>query len=113
MEEDLDHILLDQYHAALRQRKLIAKLKKLMKNDHQIDMVSVTLEKRIQFYVTMIKDKTILGKKVKRKKSSEDVLCKNPVFEMYRYGVFVTFFGYQMFWNSMKDYMNQFNKKQS
>lgn len=107
---DLDHILLNQYHAAKRQRKLVDRLMKLMKGDGNVVNVSEALDKRIAFFESMIEDKSILTKKVKRLKCI-DVLEKNPLLEYYRYGMYVTLFGYQIFWDSMKVYMKQYRQK--
>lgn len=110
-EKDLDHILLDQYHAAKRQRKTVDRLIKVCPEDEGFLMCREANEKRILFFESVIEDKSILKKKVKRVKCDDIFGNKNVVFEIYRYSLFVTFYSYKVFWNSMKSYANQFNKK--
>lgn len=108
---DLDHILLDQYHAAKRSKKVIKRAKKLLPNDPLVEIGEELVEKRIQFYESMIRDKSLLHKRHKRKKSTElDILAKNPVYDWYKTIFMVTTFGYKMFAGSVSQYMSYFKK---
>lgn len=111
-EEDLDHILLDQYHACQRQLKVTKRIRKLLKNDPNLDNVDNNIRNRMKFFEEMITDKTILTtKKPKKKKSEEDILCKNPIYNMYKNAYMMTFIGYKMMYNYMEEYMLNFYKK--
>ena len=64
---DLDHILLDQLHHAKRSKKAVKRVKKLCPNDPLVLVGDELIDKRIQFFESMISDKTLLRKKHKRK----------------------------------------------
>lgn len=112
-EEDLDHILLDQYHSCQRQLRTTRKIRKLLKNDPNLDRVDENIHKKMKFFEEMIVDKNILKhKKPKiKKQSQEDVLNRNPIYNMYKNAYMITFIGYKMMYNYMEEYMNNFYKK--
>jgi hypothetical protein len=108
---DLDHILLDQLHNARQSRKIVKRVKKLCPNDPLTLIGEELIEKRIQFYESMISEKTLLRKKHKRKKHKNiDILAKNPVYEWYKTVFMATTFGYKMFSDSVSSYMSYFKK---
>lgn len=109
---ELDEILLDQLHGAKRSKKLVKRLRKLYrKPDSYLDKGEVYIDGRIQFFESMIQDKSLLVKKVKKRKVKQsDLLSRNPVYEWYRNAMFVTNFGYKMFTDSVSQYMSYFRK---
>ena len=112
-KDDLDHILIDQWHSAKRARKVIKNAKKLLPNDPLVHYGEQASDKRIQFFESMISDKTQLHKKHKRKKRTKsiDILARNPVIEWYKVAFMATTFGYKMFTDSVSQYMSYFTKK--
>lgn len=109
--DELDEILLEQLHAAKRSKKLVKRIRKLFKNDPAIDKGEVYIDGRIQFFENMIQDKSLLLKKVKKKKTKQsDLLSRNPVYEWYRNTMFITNLGYKMFTDSLSQYMSYFRK---
>jgi hypothetical protein len=109
--DDLDHILLCQYHATKRQLKLIKRIKKLLKNDPKVDDVEYQSKMKLQFFEDMIEDKTLLDSKPPKVKKEEDVLDKNPVYTMYKNTMMFTMFGYKVFSDAMQTYLSAFYKK--
>lgn len=110
-DQDLDHILLDQYHTAKRVRKAGQKTKKLMPNDPLVIQIEMMIDKRIQFYESMICDKSLLKKKHKKRKTKEaDILARNPVVDWYKMIFMTTTFGYRMMVVSVSEYMSYFKR---
>lgn len=111
-EETLDQILLEQLHAAKNGHKLIKRLKKLIKNDPGVDALEHQNKIRIEFFENMIQDKDLLKKKNKKKrKKQSDLLSRNPVYEAYRFALFVTILGYNTMTDNMKNYFSFFKKE--
>lgn len=109
--DELDHILLDQLHAAKRSKKVVKRAKKLLPTDRLVIVGEILVEKRIQFFESMISDKTLLHKRHKRKKQKDlDILSRNPVYEWYKTVFMATTFGYKMFADSVSSYMSYFKK---
>ena len=110
--DELDEILLDQLHSVKRTKKLLKRLKKLYrKSDPYIEKGEVYIENKIKFFESMIQDKSLLFKKVKKKKVKQsDLLSRNPFYEWYRNTMFVTNFGIKMFTDSLSQYMSYFKK---
>jgi hypothetical protein len=108
---ELDEILLEQLHSARRRIRLIKRLKKLLKNDKGLIEGEKLVEKKIRFFESMIEDKSLLKKKVKKKKQKEsDLLARNPVYEWYRNVFLFTTVGYKIVWDSLTGYMSFFKK---
>lgn len=108
---ELDEILLDQWHNAKKNKKMIKRVRKLLKDDPVVDQGEERINGRIQFLESMISDKSLLHKKRKKKKRKElDILAKNPVYEWYRQALYVTVFSYKMFMDSVSQYMSYFKK---
>lgn len=110
--EDLDHILLDQLHAMKRNMKLIKKLKKLFPKNKDIEEVEKANKLRQEFFESMIENKSILDKKLKKKEKVEDVLDRNPMYYLYRNTIMTAAFGYMFFVNSIQKYWEQFKDKE-
>ena len=111
---ELDEILLDQLHSAQRRQKLIKRLKKILKDGHDLGRVEHQNNLTMHYLKSMIKDKSLLEKKHKKKRKEEsDILTKNPVYEWYKYTFLVTKFSYKMIAESFQEYMSFFsnNKK--
>ena len=110
-EETLDQILLEQLHAAKNGHKLIKRLKKLIKNDPGIDALQHQNKIRIEFFENMIQDKSLLVKKLKKKKHKQsDLLSRNPVYEAYRLTVFISIYGLNLLTQTIKNYTYTFKK---
>lgn len=110
-EKDLDHILLDQLHAAKKSKKTVQKLKSMYKNDPELINGEKRIDKRIKFFEDMIQDKSILKKKLPKKKQKEnDFLYKNIWVEAYKYTAFVSFYGYNVLSEYVKNYYSYFKR---
>lgn len=111
MTDDLDEILLEQLHAAKRQKKLIKRLKKLLKNEHLLYVGDEMVDKKITFLESMIHNKSLLHKKPKKRKTKQsDLLARNPVYELYRNAILFTTVGFKLFSGSLSEYMSSFKK---
>jgi len=111
-EETLDQILLEQLHAAKNGHKLIKRLKKLIKNDPGVEALHHQNKIRIEFFENMIQDKSLLIKKLKKKKQKQsDLLARNPFYEAYRLTIFATLYGYNVLSQSIKNYTTFFRKE--
>jgi hypothetical protein len=89
--DELDTILLDQYHRAKRSLKMCKRHRILLKDDPELARLERQVLKTMQFLEEMINDKTILHKKPgKRKKTEKSVFCSNPWFEAYKTAFTVT-----------------------
>lgn len=109
--DELDCILLDQLHSAKRAKKAVKRVKKLTPSDPLVIIGESMIDKRIQFFESMISDKTLLRKKHKRKKRKDlDILAKNPVYDWYKTIFMATTFSYKMFMDSVSSYMSYFKK---
>lgn len=86
-------------------------MKKLMPTEILLVVGEEMVEKRIEFYASMIEDKELLQKKHKKKKEKDkDVLARNPVYEWYRNVFYLTVFSYKTFMHSATQYMSYFKK---
>jgi hypothetical protein len=111
MSDELDEILLEQLHAARRQKKLIKRLKRLLKNEHLLYVGDEMVDKRITFYESMIHNKSLLLRKPKKRKTKQsDLLARNPFYEWCRNVTMVTNITYKMFSDSLSGYMSFFKK---
>ena len=61
--DDLDHILLEQYHSTKRRLKTIKRLRAVFNYQEDLDMVEHQTHRELKFYESMIRDKSLLGKK--------------------------------------------------
>ena len=70
-------------------------------------------EKRVQFFEFMIEDKTLLHKKIKKKKRDKDpdILARSTSYEWYRNFMMVSTIGYKMMMESIQTYTSLFYKK--
>ena len=109
---ELDEILLEQLHTARRINKKIKRAKKLMNHDHLVYQMEEYNSKKIEYFESMIQDKTLLHKRIKKKKKNKDsdILARNPVYEWYRTALYMTVFSYKTFRHSMREYMALFKK---
>lgn len=62
-KDELDDILLEQFHSARRRLKTVQRLKRLLKNEPSLLELEVKILNKIVFFETMIKDKRLLVKK--------------------------------------------------
>lgn len=109
---ELDEILLEQLHVARRLRHKMRKARKLMGNDPTLLYCQEANEKRIVFLENMIKDKSLLHKKMKKKKKEKnpDILARSTSYEWYRNIMMVTNIGYKIMIDSFQTYMSLFRK---
>lgn len=112
MEEDLDHILLDQYHVSKYLQRKMKRARKLIGDDPLLLQFQECNDKRMLFFESMIEDKSILHKK-KRKSinRSDDLLAKHPLVEFYKYAWVSTFCSYNMAIKYVQNYLSMFTKK--
>lgn len=104
---ELDLILLEQLHNVKRQKKIIKRHKKLLGNDPWLEKGDIILDKRIEFFESMIIDKTLLHKKQRKKKDKDkDILSRSVYYEWYRNIFFLTTIGYRL----LTDYVSNFKK---
>lgn len=110
---ELDEILLEQLHIAQRQRKRIRRMIRMMPHESLLREGEIMATKRIQFFETMIQDKSILHKKVKRKKKEKDpdILARGIFHEWYRNAYVLTKVSYNMMAKSVQTYMSFFSIK--
>mgnify|MGYP003333503754 FL=1 len=109
---ELDEILLEQLHTARYIAKKMRKARRVMGLDYTLLSLQAINEKKIQFYETMINDKTLLQKKRKKKKVSKDpdILARSTPYEWYRNFMIVSNIGYKMMIESVQAYMSLFKK---
>lgn len=110
MEEDLDHILLQQYHSCKRSLKVVKKLKTYYGHDPNLDNVEKQIHLKMDYCIFFMKNKDIIKKKPKKVKKV-DCLSRNPIYEMYRTSYMMTVFSYQVFTQSVQSYLSYFRKK--
>lgn len=111
MNDELDLILVEQLQQTRKNKKMIKRVRKLLKNDPAVDKGEEYIDGRIKFFESMICDKSLLYKKHKKKKQKDqDILARNPVYEWYRQALYVTVFSYKMFMDSVSGYMSYFKK---
>lgn len=112
MEEELDQILLDQYHIHKGLGKKMVTAKKLMGDDPLLLEFQKLNEKRTKFFENMINDKTILSKKKRKtKKKYDDLLARHPLVDVYKYTWMSTYYGYSMMIESIRNYISFFKKR--
>lgn len=110
-EKDLDHILLEQLNSAKNTKKTIKRIKGFFPHDDGLHMVEIQNNLRIKFFESMIQDKSIINKKIIKKKPKEnDILYKNPLIEVYKYTMFISVYGYVVLSEYVKSYTSYFKK---
>ena len=110
---ELDEILLEQLHVARIMAKKMRKARRVMGPDPTLLTLQEMNEKKIQFFEYMIQDKTLLHKKVKRKKKKDkdpDILARSTSYEWYRNLMIMSNIGYKMMMESFQTYMSYFRK---
>ncbi len=110
---ELDEILHEQLHFARHLAKKMRKARKVMGPDPYLLSCQQMNEKRIQFFETMIDDKTLLQKKHKRKKKEKnpDILARSTSYEWYRNFMLASNIGYKLMVESFQAYMSYFKKE--
>ena len=86
-------------------------MKKIFGDVDELQRVINANQLRLQFFESMIEDKSLLDKKIKKKKKKEDVLDRNPIYYMYRNTVMAAAFGYMYFSSSIQKYLDFFKKR--
>ncbi len=109
---ELDEILLHQLHVSMRNRKHLRRIEKLLKNDPVVKKGKAYIEGRIKFFESMIEDKTLLHKKIKRNKKEKenDLLARNPIYEWYRNAYLISKISYSAMYDFFQAYMSNFKK---
>lgn len=107
MEDELDRILLDQLHACKRSLKTIKNLRKFLPNDETgLDQLEEFTLNRMVFFERYIKDKSLLEKKIKKKKP----ISKPSIYDIYRNYYIISMVTYKVMINSMHSYLSFFRK---
>lgn len=109
--DELDGILLEQLHVAKRQRKVIRRLRRMFGHDSGLEKGEISNDKRIEFFESMINDKSLLHKRQRRKKDKDqDILTRSPIYLAYRNVFFFTTFSYHLFLDSATRYASYIKK---
>ena len=108
---ELDEILHEQLHVARHLAKKMRKARRVMGPDPSLLIFQQMNEKKIQFFESMIDDKTLLQKKHKRKRQQNpDILARSTSYEWYRNFMVMSNIGYKMMVDSFQAYMSYFRK---
>ena len=109
---ELDEILLEQLHVAKHIKKKMKKARRVMGDDPTLIELQERNDKKIQYFEYMIQDKTLLHKKVKKKKRDKDpdILARSTSYEWYRNIMMATNIGYKIMIDSFQTYMSLFRK---
>lgn len=109
---ELDEILLEQLHVAKHIKKKMKKAGRVMGDDPTLIELQERNDKKIQYFEYMIQDKTLLHKKVKKKKRDKDpdILARSTSYEWYRNIMIATNIGYKIMIDSFQTYMSLFKK---
>jgi hypothetical protein len=110
--EELDQILIQQLQSSKKALKIVKRHLKLMPNDPWLNDGLIIIQRKINFFEEMINDKSLLKKKIKIKKE-KDALEKNTIYTFYRNIWLVTFVGYNIFCDSIKNYISMFKKEKN
>ena len=108
---ELDEILLSQYHSAKKTMKALQRIKKIFPENKESLEAEQANKFRQEFFKSMIDNKDILTKKPKKKEKTEDILDKNPMFYIYRNTIMAAAFGYMYFTSYIQKYWEQFRKE--
>ena len=111
MEEELEQILLDQYHVSKHIGKRMKRARSLMGDDPLLIQFQGLNEKRTMFFESMIQNKQLMKKKKRKiKKRHHDLLARHPLVEMYKYAWMTTCYGYNIVIESFKGFRNLYRK---
>lgn len=115
MSEEIDQILIEQWDAAHRRRKIYERYRKLAPHEHVLlDAAEHALNLYMDYLVSMMINKELTKQKRKRKKlEAVDVLQINPVYEWWRNALFIGIFGSRIFYRSMLQYMAAYSFRKS
>jgi hypothetical protein len=109
--EELDQILLEQYHSAKRRLKIIKRHRILLKNDTELDRLEQSVLNTVKYLEGQIRDKRLFEKKPsKRKKTEKSIFCSNPWFEAYKGAFTVTVWSTRLFSEYTQGYINEIAK---
>lgn len=104
--DELDLILLDQYHTTKRRLKTVKKLRKIVSYKEDLDRVEISIQQSLIFFETMIVDKSLLNKKHKLKKQTDDILGKGYIKDSIKYVFAYSALSYRMINDFWKNYMS-------
>jgi len=83
-----------------------------MPNDPWLKDGIIIIGKKIQFYESMIQNKELLQKKIKKKKQKDlDILSRSPIYTLYRDVMIVTNIGYRFFIDMAQSYISLYTSK--
>lgn len=109
--EELDQILLEQYHSAKRRLKIIKRHRILLKNDTELDRLEQQVLRTVKYLEGQIRDKRLFEQKPsKRKKTEKSIFCNNPWFEAYKTAFTVTAWSTRLFSEYTQGYINEVSK---
>jgi len=112
LTDELDYILVEQLHSTRKQLKIVKRHLRLMPTDPWLNKGLPQLEKRIQFFESMIENKELMKKRRKRKKEcNADILTRNPIYTWYRDAMIVTNIGYKFFSDIAQSYISLYTNK--
>lgn len=82
--EELDLILVSQHNSCKRRLKAVKKLRKILKDNNNLDLVEEQINKNIIYLETFIIDKSLFKKKIKKDTPVEELFKRNIFIETYR-----------------------------
>ena len=78
-----------------------------MPNDPWLNRGVTIIERKIEFFETMIQNKELIKKKKKKKKEcNPDILTRSPIYTVYRDAMIVTNIGYRFFMDVAQSYIS-------
>lgn len=113
MSDELDNILLQQLHVMKKQKKIIKRVRKLYGHDPMLDIGEVNVDNKILFLQSMIQDKSILKNKKPKidKRPYNDILSRNPIWELYRHTIMISLFSYKTITDTVSNYFSSKSKQ--
>ena len=83
-----------------------------MPTDPWLQVGMIHVEKKIQFFESMIHNKELIKKKVKKKKEcNPDVLTRSMAYLWYRDAYFISTYGYRVMLRAAQGYLSLLTKK--
>lgn len=106
MSEELDDLLIEQWDAAKRSKKLFVVYRKLFPHETFVVISESQLDARIRYIESMVVDKRkLIANRKRTRYVAIDIMSVNPVYEWWRNTVFLTRLGSSIFFKFAISYM--------
>ena len=111
--EELDHILVEQLHSTRKSLKVVKRHLRLMPTDPWLIRGVPQIERKIEFFESMIENKELIKKRKKRKKkeNNTDILTRSPIYTWYRDAMIITNIGYRFFADMAQSYISLYTNR--